>query len=99
VTQETAPRMTGHSARGAALDPPGFPPKHNSALATNRADGKRPELAKHECRRADSSQMDEQEERRPLAGGHLHRRTDAEELIGVVDAETSSRAARRTSPV
>lgn len=46
-----------------------------------------------------AASLDEQEERRPLVGGRLHHRTDAEELLGVVDAETCFRAAPRTSPV
>ena len=39
----------------------------------------------------------EQEERQPLVGGPLHRRTDAAELVWVVVAETSC-ATARTSP-
>jgi hypothetical protein len=41
---------------------------------------------------------DEQHERRLLIGERLHRRTDAEQLLRVVDADTCFRAATRTSP-
>jgi hypothetical protein len=40
--------------------------------------------------------MDEREERRALVAGRLHRRTDAEELVWVVVAETSFCATTRT---
>jgi hypothetical protein len=43
--------------------------------------------------------LDEQEQRQPLVGGRLHRRTDADELLEVVDAKTWFRAAPRTSPI
>jgi hypothetical protein len=41
---------------------------------------------------------DEQHKRRLLVGECLQRRADAEELFLVVEAETSFRAATRTSP-
>jgi hypothetical protein len=37
-------------------------------------------------------------DRTALLGERLHRRADAEELLRVVDADTSFRAATRTSP-
>jgi hypothetical protein len=40
---------------------------------------------------------DEQHERWLLAGGRLRRQADAEALLRVVDADTSFRAAPRTS--
>jgi hypothetical protein len=42
--------------------------------------------------------LDEQRERRLLVGGRLHHRVDAEALLQVVYADTSFRAATRTSP-
>jgi hypothetical protein len=42
--------------------------------------------------------MEEQQERRRLVGEHLHRRANAEELLRVVDADTSFRATTRTQP-
>jgi hypothetical protein len=41
---------------------------------------------------------DEQHERWPLVGERLHRRTDPEELLRVLEADTSFLAASRTSP-
>jgi hypothetical protein len=43
-------------------------------------------------------ESDEQEERRALVGERLHRRTDAEELVWFVVADTSFCATTRTSP-
>jgi hypothetical protein len=42
--------------------------------------------------------LDEQEERRLLVGGRLHRRADAEEPHRAVNAGTCFRAAAQTSP-
>jgi hypothetical protein len=45
-----------------------------------------------------TAELDDQRERRLLAGGRLQRRADAEVLRRVVDPDTSFRTATRTSP-